>query len=78
MLLLLFGGVGFLLGYRLGITRRGQVAIAVVSIGAAAVQVGHLVTTVDRSWMTMLPLVVGAVIVASMLLGGLARRPSHA
>ena len=81
MLLLLFAALGFVLGYRLGMTRRGFVTLAAVSIAASALQVAHLVTTSYRSWMTMLPLVVGTVIVASMLLGALARpttRPSSA
>ena len=77
MVLLLFAASGFVLGYRLGMTRRGFVMLAAVSLGSAAIQVAHLASTSDRSWMTMLPLIVGAVIVASMLLGALARRPSR-
>ena len=74
MLLLLFAALGLVLGYRLGMAQRGFVTLVAVSIGASALQVAHLVTTSDRSQMTLGPLVVGAVVVASMLLGGLARR----
>ena len=77
MTLLLFAALGFVLGYRLGITRRGFLTLGAVSLVASAVQVGHLATTSDRSWMTMGPLVVGTVVVASMLLGALARRTSR-
>ncbi|HKE83770.1 MAG TPA: hypothetical protein VKB50_08455 [Vicinamibacterales bacterium] len=76
MTLLLFGVLGFALGYRLGMSRRGFVTLAIVSIGASIAQVGHLLTTTERSAMTMLPLVVGTVIVSTMLLGALVRRPS--
>ena len=81
MLLLLFAVMGFVLGYRLGMARWGFMTLAAVSLGASALQVAHLVTTSDRSRMTMLPMVMGAVVVAGMLLGGLARpasRPSSA
>jgi hypothetical protein len=74
MLLILFAVVGAILGYRLGTTRRGYVTIAVVSITSAILQVGHLLTSSERSSMTMLPLVIGTIIVASMLGGALARR----
>jgi hypothetical protein len=74
MVLLMFAVAGGLLGYWLGTTRRGYVTVAAVSIGSAALQIGHLLRTSDRSSMTMLPLVVGTVVVASMLIGGLAKR----
>ncbi len=77
MVLLLVAALGGLAGYRLGTSRRGLVTLAAVSIGASTVQVGHLMTTIDRSATTMLPLVVGAVAVASMLLGALALRASR-
>jgi hypothetical protein len=57
--------------------RSGFVTMGVVSIGATSLQVAHLATTADRSWMTMLPIVIGAVVVAGMLLGALVRRPSQ-
>ena len=81
MVLLLIAALGGFVGYRLGTSRRGFVTLAAVSISASVVQVGHLMTSSDRSAMTLLPLVVGTVVVASMLLGALARRtvrPSNA
>ena len=74
MVLLIVAVVGFVLGYRLGMTPRGFVTLAVISLGASAIQVGHLLSTATRSSMTMLPMVVGAVAVAGLLVGALARR----
>ena len=74
MALLLFAALGGYIGYRLGTGRRGFVTLAAVSIGASIVQVVHVMTTSDRSAMTLLPMVVGTVVVASMLLGALANR----
>ena len=74
MVLMLFAALGFVLGYRLGITRRGFVVMAATAVGGAVLQMGHLLTTSDRTWMTMLPLVIGTIIVAFMLCGALARR----
>ena len=73
MVLLIVAALGAILGYRLGAGRRGFVTMAMVSISTAALQLGHLFTTADRSSMTMLPLVVGTILVASMLAGALAR-----
>ena len=81
MLLLVFAGLGFVFGYWLGIARRGFVGLGAVSILTSVVQVVHLVTTTDRTRLTMLPLVVGTIVVAAMLAGGLVRaasRPSSA
>jgi hypothetical protein len=76
MVLLICAVVGAIVGYRLGTSRLGFVTVALVSIGSAAVQIGHLFATAERSSMTMLPLVVGTILVASMLGGALARRTS--
>jgi hypothetical protein len=77
MVLLRFGVLGALLGYRLGTGRQGFVTMALVSISSAALQIGHLFATSDRSSMTMLPLVIGTILVASMLAGALARPTSR-
>ena len=77
MVLLLFATLGFVLGYRLGMSPRGFVTLAAISMCASVVQIGHVVTTAQRSAMTMLPLVAGTVVVASMLLGASARRASR-
>jgi hypothetical protein len=69
MLLIIFAVFGLLLGYRLGTTRREYVTIAMVSIGSAALQMGHLLTSSDRSSLTMLPLVIGTIVVTFMLCG---------
>jgi hypothetical protein len=74
MVLILFAVLGLVLGYRLGMTRRGFVVMATAAVGGTVLQIGHLLTSSDRSSMTMLPLVVGAIVVASMVIGSLARR----
>lgn len=76
MVLLMFAVLGAFLGQRLGTGRQGFVTMALVSISAATVQLGHLFATSERASMTMLPLVVGTIVVASMLAGALARRRS--
>jgi hypothetical protein len=73
MLLLLFAALGFGLGYWLGIGRRGFVGLAAVSIGTSVFQVGHLLTTTIRTSMTLMPLVVGTIVVVGMLAGALLR-----
>ena len=77
MLLLIFAAIGFFLGRQLGPTPRGFVTMGMVSIGATGLQIAHLAIAVDRSMMTMLPLVIGAVVVATMLLGAFVGRPSQ-
>ena len=77
MTLVLIAGLGLMLGYRLGMSRRGFLSLGAVSLLTSALQVAHLATTSDRSWMTLAPLVVGSVVVASVLLGALARRTSR-
>ena len=74
MVLVLFAVLGFAVGYRLGITRRGFVAMAAAAVGMTVVQIGHLLTTSERSGMTMLPVVIGAIVVISMLFGALVQR----
>jgi hypothetical protein len=79
--LLLVAALGGFIGYRLGTSRRGFVTLAAVSIGASILQIVHVMTTHDRSAMTLLPMVLGTIVVASMLVGALVRpaaRPSSA
>lgn len=77
MLLLIFAAMGFFLGHRFGMSGRGFVTMGVISIGATAVQIVHLATTADRSAMTMLPIVIGAIVVAGMLLGAYLKQVSR-
>jgi hypothetical protein len=76
MVLLICAVLGAFVGYRLGPGRHRFLTVALVSSGSAAVQIFHLFATAERSSMTMLPLVVGTIVVASMLAGALARRTS--
>lgn len=77
MTLIVFAALGVMLGYLLGITRRGFVTMAAVSIGSVVLEIGHLLTSTNRAWITLLPVVIGAVVVAGMLLGALVRHRSR-
>lgn len=43
--------------------------MAAVSVGSGVLEIGHLLTSTNRGWMTLLPVGFGAVVVAFMLLG---------
>jgi hypothetical protein len=77
VLLLLFAVMGFFLGHRFGMSGRGFVTMGVISIGATVAQIAHLATAADRSSMTMLPIVIGAIMVAGMLLGAYLKQASR-
>jgi len=51
--------------------------MAAVSVGSVVLEIGLLLTSTNREWMTLLPVVIGAVVVAFMLLGALARHKSR-
>jgi CHASE2 domain-containing sensor protein len=74
MVLLVFAVLGFIAGWRLGPDRHGFLAVAAISIASAVVQISHVLITVDRSRMTMLPLVAGTLVVVGLLAGALARK----
>jgi hypothetical protein len=71
MALILIAVFGFLLGKRLGVSRSGYITLALISFGAAVLQIVHLALTSNRSSMTLLPIIVGALFVAGMLAGAL-------
>ncbi len=73
MVLVLFAVIGFVVGYRLEMTRAGYLTMALTSVGFSAAQIIHLFITKSREAMTMLPLVVGLVVVIFMLMGALIR-----
>ncbi len=76
MVLILIAVLGFLLGKRQGVSRSGYVTVAAISFGAAVLQIVHLALTTNRSSMTMLPIVAGAIFVAGMLAGALRHAPA--
>jgi hypothetical protein len=82
MVLVIFVVIGFFVGYRLEMTRAGYLTMALTAVGFSAGQLVHLLITRNREGMTMLPLVVGLVLVLFMLFGALVRlairRRSHA
>jgi len=73
MLLILFAVIGFFVGYRLEMTRAGYVTMALTTVGFSGGQIIHLFIARSREAMTMLPLVVGLVLMLFMLLGALVR-----
>lgn len=73
MSLALFAVIGFLVGYRLEMSRAGYLAMALTTVGFSIGQIVHLLITKNRTAMTMLPLVMGLVLVLFMLLGALVR-----
>ncbi|MES2176892.1 MAG: hypothetical protein V4550_03420 [Gemmatimonadota bacterium] len=74
MALLVLVVLGFALGRWLGTSRMGFLTLAMVSVGSTVVQIIHLATTADRSRMTMLPIVVGALLAVGLLFGAFTRR----
>jgi hypothetical protein len=73
MVLVLFAVIGFSVGYCLGMARAGYVTMALTTGAVSAAQIIHLFLARSREAMTMLPLVLGLVLVLSMLLGALLR-----
>ncbi len=73
MVFTIFAVIGFLVGFRLGMTRAGYVAMALTAVGFSTGQIVHLLVTSTPEAMTMLPLLVGLVLVLFMLFGALAR-----
>ena len=73
MSLILFAVIGFVVGSCLEMSRAGYVTMALTSVGFSSAQIIHLLITKNRAMETLLPLVVGIVLVLFMLLGALVR-----
>ena len=71
MALLLFAVIGIAVGYWLEMSRAGYITMALTAVGSALGQIVLLFVTQNREAMTMLPLVVGVILVLFMLLGAL-------
>ena len=69
MFLIIFAAVGFFVGFRLEMTRGGYVTMALTSVAFFAGEIVHVLTTTNRAALTMLPLVIGLILVAFMLVG---------
>ena len=78
MALLLFAVIGFFIGYRLEMSRAGYVTMALTAVATAVGQILLLFATQEREAMTLLPLVVGALLVLLMLIGAITRRAIRA
>jgi hypothetical protein len=73
MALVIFAVIGYFIGYRLEMTRAGYLTMALTAVGFSAGQIVHLLITRNREAMTMLPLVVGLILVLFMLFGAMVR-----
>jgi hypothetical protein len=71
MVLIIFAVIGFFVGYRLHMTPAGYITMALTAVAFSAGQIVLLLATRSREAMTMLPLVVGLLLVLFMLLGAL-------
>jgi hypothetical protein len=77
MVFVLFALLGFLVGYRLGMTRIGIMTMALTAILSLAIQIIHVVITQNPELITILPLIVGGISVLFMLLGTFIRLALH-
>jgi hypothetical protein len=73
MFLIIFAAVGFFVGFRLETTRGGYVAMALTSVAFFAGEIIHVLTTANRAALTMLPMVIGLILVVCMLVGASVR-----
>jgi hypothetical protein len=72
MFLLVFGLLGFGIGYWLGMSRVGYIVLALTASAFPAVQIAYVLN--NRAAATMLPLVIGLILTICMLVGALVRR----
>jgi hypothetical protein len=73
MLLLIFAVVGCLIGFWLEMTRAGYIAMGLTAVAFFAAEIIHVLTTTNRASLTLMPLVIGLILVAFMLAGALVR-----
>ena len=73
MFLIIFAVIGFFVGFRLEMTRGGYVTMALTSVGFFAGEIVHVLTTANRAALTMLPMVIGLILVVFMLVGASVR-----
>jgi hypothetical protein len=73
MFLVLFAAVGFLVGYRLEMTRSGYLVMALTAAAFFGGEIVHILTATNRASLTMLPLVIGLLLTTFMLAGALVR-----
>jgi hypothetical protein len=73
MFLVIFVVVGFGIGYWLEMTRAGFLVMALTAIGFFAGQILHVLMASNRAELTVLPIVIGLILLTFMLIGALAR-----
>ena len=73
MFFVLSAVIGFLIGYRQGMTRTGYLMMALTGVVSSSAQIAHMLLAQSRESITMLPLVVGLILLLCMLFGALAR-----
>ena len=72
MALIMFAALGCALGYRLHTTTSGYAALAAMAVFFPVLQIALVVFVRDRASLTLLPLVIGVVMVLSTLAGAAA------
>ena len=73
MFLIILAAVGFFVGFRLEMTRGGYVTMALTSAAFFTGEIVHVLSTANRAALTMLPMVIGLILVAFMLVGASVR-----
>jgi hypothetical protein len=69
MVLLLFAALGCGLGYHYHTTRTGYAVLAMIALLFPLLQIADVVFVRERSAQTMLPLIIGMIMVLSTILG---------
>jgi hypothetical protein len=69
MVLIMFAALGFALGYRLHTTPSGYAALGAMAVLFPAIQIALVVLVRDRASLTVLPLVIGVIMVLSTIAG---------
>ena len=69
MVLMMFAVIGSALGYRLHTSLAGYAALAVMAVVFPAIQIALVLLVRDRSTLTLLPLVIGVIMVVSTIAG---------
>jgi hypothetical protein len=69
MVLIIFAAIGCALGYRLHTTTSGYAALAVMAVFFPAIQIALVALARDPASLTLLPLVIGMIMVLSTIAG---------
>ena len=77
MAFVLLAIIGFMVGYHLEMTRTGYVTMALTAVGSSISQITHLLVTKSPESITLLPFVIGSILVLFMLIGAIVKIGGH-